>query len=45
MVKEQHIDANLFKLFLISGVFKTYADEYLAPEQIDEVDIGAYMNV
>lgn len=43
MVKEQHIDAALFKLFLTSGVYKTYANEYLAPEQIDEVIIEEYL--
>ena len=45
MVKDQHIDADLFKLFLSSGVYKTYANEYLAPEQIDEVNISEYMDV
>jgi len=45
MVKDQHIDADLFKLFLSSGVYKSYANEYLAPEQIDEVDISKYLNV
>jgi len=45
MVKDQHIDADLFKLFLSSGVYKTYANEHLAPEQIDEVDVSKYMDV
>jgi len=45
MVKDQHIDADLFKLFLTSGVYLTYANKYLALEQIDEVDISKYMNV
>jgi len=45
MVKDQHIDADLFKLFLSSGVYKTYADQYLTPEQIDEVDIDEYLNM
>lgn len=45
MVKDQHIDADLFKLFLSSGVYKTYANEFLAPEQIDEVDISEYLYV
>jgi hypothetical protein len=43
MVKDQHIDANLFKLFLSSGIYKTYAQKYLKPEQIDEVDIKNYL--
>jgi len=45
MVKDQHIDADLFKLFLSSGVYKTYAEEFLAAEQIDEVDISEYLDV
>lgn len=45
MVKDQHIDLDLFKLFLSSGVYKAYAEEYLDPEQIDEVDISEYLDV
>ncbi|MEA3523084.1 MAG: HD domain-containing phosphohydrolase [Campylobacterota bacterium] len=43
MVKDQHIDADLFRLFLSSGIYKTYAKNYLKPEQIDEVDIESYL--
>lgn len=43
MVKDQHIDADLFSLFLSSGVYKKYADKYLKSEQIDEVDIAPYL--
>lgn len=43
MVKDQHIDADLFKLFLTSGVYKDYAQKFLEPEQIDEVDITSYL--
>jgi len=43
MVKEQHIDKDLFRLFLTSGVYKEYAKKYLLPEQIDEVDINTYL--
>jgi HD-GYP domain-containing protein (c-di-GMP phosphodiesterase class II) len=39
MKKDQHIDAELFELFLRSGVYKQYAERFLLPEQIDEVDI------
>ncbi len=42
MKKDQHIDAELFALFLHSGIYKVYAQEYLKPEQIDEVDIESY---
>jgi HD-GYP domain-containing protein (c-di-GMP phosphodiesterase class II) len=34
-----HIDADLFELFLRSGVFRAYAERYLDPMQMDEVDL------
>jgi HD-GYP domain-containing protein (c-di-GMP phosphodiesterase class II) len=41
--KDQHIDPVLFDLFLTSGVYKTYAEKYLLPEQIDEVDVAKFV--
>ncbi|CAA7612248.1 HD family phosphohydrolase [Magnetospirillum sp. SS-4] len=43
MVKDQHIDPDLWRLFLTSGIWKDYAEKYLRPEQVDEVDIDKYM--
>jgi hypothetical protein len=43
MVQDQHIDPDLFRLFLRSGVYLRYARKYLAPEFIDEVDIAPYL--
>ena len=43
MKKDAHIDADLFKLFLTSGVYKEYAEKFLKPEQLDEVDISQYL--
>jgi len=43
MVKDQHLDADLCKLFLSSGLYKKYAQEFLLPQQIDEVDIEQYL--
>lgn len=43
MCKDQHIDADLFDLFLRSGVWKTYADEFLDPSQVDPVTIEDYL--
>lgn len=43
MVKDQHLDADIFKLFLSSGVYQQYARRFLKPEQIDEVDIQQYL--
>ena len=45
MVKDQHLDKDLFKLFLSSGLYKEYAVANLKPEQIDEVDIEQYMQL
>ncbi len=41
--QRKHIDADLFDLFLSSGVYLRYAERFLAPEQIDEVDMAAYL--
>lgn len=41
MRREQHIDADLFELFLRSGVYLDYARRFLDPQQIDPVDIHA----
>jgi hypothetical protein len=41
--KNGHIDADLFDLFLTSGVHLKYAEKYLAQEQRDDVDIRAYV--
>ena len=43
MKKDQHIDHDLFELFLTSGVYKEYADRFLKPEFIDNVDINMYL--
>jgi len=43
MVKDQHLDEDLFKLFLQTDIYKSYAKKYLKPEQIDEVDIEQYL--
>jgi HD-GYP domain-containing protein (c-di-GMP phosphodiesterase class II) len=43
MKKDQHIDPDLFELFLKSGVYKEYADKFLMESQIDEVDISQFL--
>ena len=43
MKKDQHIDPELFDLFLRSGVYQAYAARFMHPEQIDTVDITAYI--
>jgi len=44
MKKDQHIDPDLFELFLKSGVYKTYAEKFLMESQIDEVDISQFLD-
>lgn len=43
MKKDQHIDPELFELFLRSGVYREYAERYMPEELIDEVDIHTYL--
>ncbi|GGI15982.1 HD domain-containing phosphohydrolase [Oxalicibacterium faecigallinarum] len=43
MKKDRHIDPELFDLFLSSGVYMDYARRFLSRDQIDEVDIKAYL--
>ncbi len=45
MRDDQHIDPDLFELFLSSGVYLEYAEKFLPDEQIDEVDINDYLSV
>lgn len=43
MVRDQHIDGELFALMLRAGVFKAYGAQHMKPEQIDEVDVPAML--
>ncbi len=43
MVKDKHIDKDIFKLFLKNDLHNVYAKKYLKSQQIDEVDISAYI--
>lgn len=44
MVKDQHLDSELFRLFLESGVYKEYAERYLLPSQLDEVEVAQFLS-
>jgi HD-GYP domain-containing protein (c-di-GMP phosphodiesterase class II) len=44
MKRDQHIDPQLFDLFLTSGVHRRYAERFLHPEQVDEVDVAQYLS-
>ncbi|WP_010176269.1 HD domain-containing phosphohydrolase [Pseudomonas sp. PAMC 25886] len=45
MKKDQHIDPEIFDLFLRSGIYLEYARRYLPDELIDAVDIQPYLDV
>ncbi|MEL0624342.1 HD domain-containing phosphohydrolase [Marinomonas arenicola] len=44
MVTNQHIDPDIFRLFLESKAYLSYAEEYMNPDQIDEVPIADYLS-
>lgn len=41
MAKDQHIDADLFRYFLHSGLWREFADKFMQPAQMDDVDLAA----
>ena len=38
MCRDAHIDPELFWLFIEEKIYLSYAEQFLAPRQIDEVD-------
>jgi HD-GYP domain-containing protein (c-di-GMP phosphodiesterase class II) len=42
MRDDGHIDKDVFDLFLSTGIYRDYAQRFLAPEQIDEVELERY---
>jgi HD-GYP domain-containing protein (c-di-GMP phosphodiesterase class II) len=47
MKKDQHIDPDIFDIFIQQRVYLQYAEEFLDPEQIDEIDeasLSSYLN-
>jgi HD-GYP domain-containing protein (c-di-GMP phosphodiesterase class II) len=43
MKRDNHLDPDLFDLFISSGVYRDYAKRYLPPALIDEVDEAALL--
>lgn len=41
MAREQHLDAQMLRYFLRSRLWEVFAQRYLAPSQIDAIDIDA----
>ncbi|MFT5401048.1 MAG: HD-GYP domain-containing protein (c-di-GMP phosphodiesterase class II), partial [Gammaproteobacteria bacterium] len=40
MKKDQHIDPDIFDIFIKNKVYLQYAEEFLDPEQIDNIDVS-----
>jgi hypothetical protein len=38
MKQEDHIDPDIFEIFIKERVYMDYAEEFLGPEQIDDID-------
>jgi hypothetical protein len=45
MRNDGHICPQLFDLFLSSGIYRDYAQQFLSPAHIDNVDISQFMSV
>ncbi len=43
MVEDEHIDPDLFQLFVTSRVWEKYAKQVLSPDQLDITDITPYL--
>ena len=43
MRNDNHIDGELFELFLTSGVYRQYGEQFLDPAQLDDVDINEFI--
>jgi HD-GYP domain-containing protein (c-di-GMP phosphodiesterase class II) len=41
MKKDNHIDPDIFEIFIREQVYLDYAEEFLDPEQIDDIDMAA----
>jgi len=44
MRNDNHIDPDLFELFLTSGIYRHYGELFLSQEQIDDVDIKVFLS-
>ena len=45
MAREQHIDADLFEVFMRGEVWRDYARRFLPAEQVDAVDVEALLRI
>jgi HD-GYP domain-containing protein (c-di-GMP phosphodiesterase class II) len=44
MKRDNHLDPQLFDLFVTSGIYRSYAEKYLPPALIDDVDEAALLS-
>jgi hypothetical protein len=44
MVLDNHLDRGCFELFLRSGVYRKYAQQFLAADQLEDLDITKYLS-
>ena len=45
MKNDYHIDEDLFEIFVNSGVYKKYAEDHVASNQIDQIDEKAVLGI
>ncbi|MBU3915331.1 hypothetical protein KKA14_07335, partial [bacterium] len=43
MVKDNHLDAEIAKIFLLSGLYQKYAKKSLKKNQIDSIDVSSWL--
>ena len=43
MKNNGHIDPDLYRVFIENEVYKEYAEQYVSPEQIDEIHPEDYL--
>lgn len=44
MAKDEHIDADLLRIFLRDNIYLTYAYRFLPKDQIDHVDVSELLS-
>lgn len=45
MARDRHVDSELFRLFVETGVYREYGEKFLRPDQLDTVDEQAMLAI
>ncbi|CDF85535.1 metal dependent phosphohydrolase [Pseudomonas knackmussii B13] len=45
MARDRHVDSELFRLFVETGVYREYGEKFLRPDQLDAVDEKAMLAI